>query len=358
MQLAYKQDYDRVTEVWKAYWEGEVLSRPPVWAVVTKPGAPPNDLNRRYYHAVHRNFEHFLAQVDLWLEGTEFLGESLPLVGPDLGPDQFAAFLGSDFEFSTDSPETDWVRQVIDDWDAFLPVRLDPDGPHWQGILALSRLLARHSEGRYLVSAADLHSNMDALLALRGSERLCMDFYDHPGQVAEAMGQVRALYRPVYDALYDAGGMGGARGSAGWTSFWAPGRFATIQCDFLALLSPELSRRYVIPALEEEASFLDRCVYHLDGPGCLPHLDDILAIRKIDGIQWVSGAGKPPMHEWLDVLKRCQAAGKGLMMYDIHDLETVIRIARALRPEGLVYCIDVPTRDEAFRIMDWLERNT
>ena len=358
MQLAYKQDFERVTGVWKAYWEGEVVSRPPVWAVVTRPGAAPVDLSRRYYHVVHRNYDHFLQQVDLMLEGTEFLGESLPLIGPDLGPDQFAAFLGSDFEFSPDSPDTDWVHQVIDDWDAFLPVRMDRNGPHWQGILTLSGLLARHSEGRYLVSVADLHSNMDAFLALRGSERLCMDFYDHPDQIAKAMIQVRALYRPVYDALYEAGGMGGPRGSAGWAPFWAPGKFATIQCDFLALLSPEISRRYIIPALEEEASYLDRCVYHLDGPSCLPHLDDILAIKGIDAIQWVPGAGKPPMHEWMDVLKKCQAAGKGLQMYDIHDLETVKKIAHELRPEGLMYVVDVPTRGEALQIMDWMERNT
>ena len=152
--------------------------------------------------------------------------------------------------------------------------------------------------------------------------------------------------------------MGGERGSVGWAPFWSEGKFATIQCDILALLSPEISRRYVIPALEEEASFLDHCVYHLDGPGCLPHLDDILAIKDIDVIQWVPGAGKPPMHEWMDVLKKCQAAGKGLQLYDIHDLDTVKKLARELKPEGLLYFVDVPTRDEALRITDWLERNT
>lgn len=358
MQLAYKQDFENVKAVWNAYWEGEILSRPPVWAAVTKPGARPNDLGRRYYHAVHGNYSFMLDQIDLWLEDTEFLGESVPLFGPDFGPDQFAAFLGTDFEFSNESPDTDWVRQVIDDWDAFLPLRLDPQGAYWKAMLAYLKLLAQHSQGRYLLSVADLHSNMDALLALRGSEGLCMDFYDHPRQVEEAMRQVRTFYAPVYEALFQAGGMGGDRGTAGWAPFWCKGRFATIQCDFLALLSPELSRKYVIPALEEEASFLDHCVYHLDGPGCLPHLDDILAIKDIDVIQWVPGAGKPLMHEWMDVLKKCQASGKGLQMYDIHDLETVKKIARELKPEGLLYVADVPTRDEALAIMDWLERNT
>jgi len=356
--LSTRLDIDRVKDMWRHYWVGEVTGRPLVWASVTRSGATPDDLSRRYWHAVHGNHDLMMAEIDRWLAETEFLGESVPMLGPDYGPDQFAAWLGSDFEFSDDSPTTDWVRPVIDDWDAFLPVRFDLDGRLWQGILEYSRKLARHGEGRYLVSVADLHSNMDAFLALRGSERLCMDFYDHPEQVTQGMRQVRKLYQPVYDALFEAGSMGGSRGSAGWAPFWSDGKFATIQCDFLALLSPELSRKYVIPALREEAAFLDRCVYHLDGPNCLPHLDDILAIDDIDVIQWVPGAGQPPMHEWMDVLKRCQAAGKGLQLYDITSLDTVKKIARELKPEGLLYLLSVNDRDEALRIIDWLEANT
>ncbi len=357
-QLAYKPDFERVKSAWNAFWEGEVFGRPPVWATVTRPGMKQGELYRRYWHAVSGNFNYILDQIDMSLEATEFLAESVPMFGPDFGPDQFASFLGTDFEFSDESPDTDWVRQTIDDWKTALPLRRDPENRYWKGILGFSRFLAAHADGRYLVAVADLHSNMDALLALRGSERLCMDFYDSPAEIEQAMKQVRAMYVPVYDALYQAGAMGHGRGSAGWAPFWCDGKFATIQCDFLALLSPELSRRYVIPALEEEAAFLDHCVYHLDGPGCLPHLDDILAIKDIDVIQWVPGAGKPLMHEWMDVLKKCQAAGKGLQMYDIHDLDTVKKIARELRPEKLLYCLDVPVRDDVFRITDWLERNT
>lgn len=358
MRLSTRSDFDEVKDRWRHYWAGEVKDRPLVWATASRPGATPGDLSRRYWRAVHGEHEAMLREIDRWLAATEFLGEAVPMFGPDYGPDQFAAWLGSEFAFSDDSPETDWVKPVIDDWDAFLPLRLDAEGALWRGVLEYSRRLAAHGEGRYLVAVADLHSNMDAFLALRGPERLCMDFYDRPDVIAEAMRQVRALYAPVYEALFAAGAMGGERGSAGWAPFWSDGKFATIQCDFLALMSPELSRRYVIPALREEAAFLDHCVYHLDGPACLPHLDDILAIEDIDVIQWVSGAGQPPMHEWLEVLQRCQAAGKGLQLYDISSIETVKKLARELRPEGLLYCLSLPTREETLRAIDWLERNT
>jgi 5-methyltetrahydrofolate--homocysteine methyltransferase len=358
MQLSTRPDFDAVKDRWRHFWAGEVKGRPLVWGSATRPNREPGDLSRRYWHAVHGSHEYMMREIDRWLAATEFLGEAVPLFGPDYGPDQFAAWLGSEFAFSDDSPTTDWVKPVIDDWEAFLPLRLDPDGKLWQGILGYSRKLAAHGDGRYLVAVGDLHSNMDAFLALRGSQRLCMDFYDRPREIAEAMRQVRMLYVPVYEALFEAGAMGRDRGSCGWAPFWSDGRFATIQCDFLALLSPELSRKYVIPALREEAAFLDHCVYHLDGPSCLPHLDDILAIDDIDVIQWVPGAGRPPMHEWMDVLKRCQDAGKGLELCDVTCLETVKKIARELKPGGLVYHLSVTDRDEARRIIDWLERNT
>jgi hypothetical protein len=79
----------------------------------------------------------------------------------------------------------------------------------------------------------------------------------------------------------------------------------------------------------------------------------------IDVIQWVPGAGQPPTHEWVDVLKRCQAAGKGLHLHGKGlDFDRVKALSRELRPEGLLYCLDVPTQREVEEVMGWLERNT
>jgi succinate dehydrogenase flavin-adding protein (antitoxin of CptAB toxin-antitoxin module) len=63
--------------------------------------------------------------------------------------------------------------------------------------------------------------------------------------------------------------------------------------------------------LLKKLHFLDHCVYHYDGKGALGHLDDILAIPDIDVIQWVPGDGNPRSIEWMDLLHKIQAAGKG-----------------------------------------------
>lgn len=357
MRLTAKPDFAEARNAWNHYWAGAMLKRPLVVAAVPKGDKAVAVRGLRYYHAVTENHEAQLALIDEWLETTLFLAEAIPFFGPDHGPDQMAAFLGAELRFSEGSKHTNWVEPLVDDWEAVLPLELDEHNSVWQSLLTYSRRLAEHARGRYLVGCCDFHSHADTLSALRGSQNLCLDFYDCPELVAQAMQDVRKLYQPIYSALHEAGGMSRETGTIGWIPFWCEGRFATIQCDFICMVSPEFFRRHILPAIEEEAAFLDHCIFHLDGPGALVHLDDILAIKQLDAIQWVSGAGQTPMHEWTEVLKKCQQAGKGLQIYDVN-LDIIKTLSRKLKPEGIVYCLNAKTPAEAEEVIRWLEQNT
>jgi hypothetical protein len=355
-----KPDFPEARERWNHFWAGDVLKRPPVIAQVPKGGLSTGGVQQphfQYFNAIHGHWEKQLEAVDRWVETTDFVAEAIPYFAPDFGPDQFAAFFGATLSCVEGSEGTSWVEPIVDDWEKALPLERDPKNLYWQRILDYSRMLRERGRGRYVVGACDLHSNADTMLALRGPERLCLDFYECPELIEQAMRQVRAAYQPIYEGLYQAGGMSRDTGSIGWIPFWSEGRYATIQCDFICMVSPAISRRYIIPALEEEAGYLDHCIYHLDGPGALPHLDDILAIVDIDAVQWVPGAGKPPMHTWLDVLLRCQAAGKGLQIYGV-GIEEAKALHQELSPVGVVYCVDAQSRGEVEQFCRWLENNT
>ena len=358
MKLKYKPDFEHACNAWNHFWAGDCLKRPLVVAKAPKPGRSAAEIKDRYWNAMQRQWDTQFAQIDAWLDTTLFLGEAIPFFGPDLGPDQFAAFFGANLQFSPNSRYTNWIEPQVTDWHKALPLKLDETSTAWRTILDYTARLAEHARGRYLVGMLDLHSNADTLSALRGPQNLCMDFYDCPELIERAMQDVRRAYRPVYEAIYKAGGMSRATGTIGWIPFWCEGRYATIQCDFICMVSPEISRRYILPALEEEASFLDHCVLHFDGPGALPHLDDILAIKKIDVIQWVPGDGQPPMRTWLDVFKKCQAAGKGLDICGGITFDDIRVLHKELKPAGVVYRPNVQSEQEAREIMAWLERNT
>jgi len=112
----------------------------------------------------------------------------------------------------------------------------------------------------------------------------------------------------------------------------------------------------VLPGVEEEAAYLDRCMYHLDGPGALRHLDDVLSVKDIDVLQWVSGAGQKPMWQWLEVLKKGLAAGKALHIYDITPAQ-VKAVHSELKSRRCLYQVNAANAHEVEDLLDWLKKN-
>lgn len=346
--------FEHARSMWDRFWADEPLPRPLVVAsVVDHVKRQDRNIWYGYQQAMEGRYGEALDHIDNALACTEYFGEAVPFFSPDHGPDQFAAFLGADFHSARD---TTWASPVVADWEKFLPFALKEDNPIWKSYLAFSRALAGHSQGRYVVGMADLHSNIDTLAALRGPQQLCMDLYECPELIERATVQARALFPVIYNRIFTAGGMENS-GSVGWIPFWCQGKYASIQADFICMVSPDMARRFIIPALEEEATFLDHCIYHLDGPGALAHLDDLLSITCLDAIQWIPGAGQPPQWEWIEILQKCQKAGKKLQLLDVPSLEVVKLLHKNLEPKGLVYCLSGMGREDILRVIEWIEKN-
>ena len=81
-------------------------------------------------------------------------------------------------------------------------------------------------------------------------------------------------------------------------------------------------------AVIQEIRNADQSIYHLDGPGQIPHLDILLEIPELDGIQWVPGAGNPGTGsaEWFPMYRRIQEKGKLLILQGMakEDVEGVL----------------------------------
>jgi 5-methyltetrahydrofolate--homocysteine methyltransferase len=76
------------------------------------------------------------------------------------------------------------------------------------------------------------------------------------------------------------------------------------------MISPRMFERYVLPDLSACCGHLDHAFYHLDGKGEIPHLDMLLGIPRLQGIQWIPGDGQPSPDQWLFLLKRIRDGGK------------------------------------------------
>jgi 5-methyltetrahydrofolate--homocysteine methyltransferase len=116
-----------------------------------------------------------------------------------------------------------------------------------------------------------------------------------------------------------------------------------LQSDFAYMIGPAQFERWVVPDLVACCAQLDHGFYHLDGKGQIPHLDHLLSIPTLKGVQWIPGDGQPDAADpvWWPLLKRIRDAGKLVQIYSPGDL--VLRMAREVPLTG--FAIETWTKD-------------
>lgn len=359
--MIYNDNMDSVKKYARAFWEKELIDRPYICVTAPKRGAQPpqvevaNTAENCFKACVSGDYGPILRSFEQTVSSIYWGGDAVPSFEVTLGPDQYAGFLGSTIT-AKDGYITTWAEHCVDDWEGF-DIRLDtsPDG-YFEKVRRFMEAAADFGKDKFLINMLDLHSNLDALSALRGPQELCFDIMDYPELVAEKLDQVNATYREVYEMAYQAGNME-QNGTIGWSPIFCEDKSAVLQCDFSCMLSPQQARQYVIPSIQQEAQHLVHNIYHYDGKDALGHLEDVLALREIDCIQWVPGAGQPRTIEWMELLHKIQDAGKSLWIYD-WTAEEIKQRYKELRPELTAFSLYVNSQDEAEELVEYLVKNT
>ena len=351
----FKPDFDEAARRWQAYYAGEIIDRPVV--CVTAPARGKSMPAPITYH--EKVFGDLDAVVERGLErarSTFWGGEAMPSFYPSFGPDEIAVFCGADLHWSSDSPDTNWSLPLVEDWDQALPLCLRTENRLFQRQVELYRRAAARYAGQILLVMPDLHTNMDLLSAIRGPQRLCLDLIERPDQIDRAMTDARAVFRELWATLSQAGRMNEHGYCLESHALYSPDGSATLQCDFSIMIRPAMFRRWVLPALEEEAVLAHHVVYHWDGPGALVHMPDLLASPGLQTLSFVPGAGHGEPADHIELLQKLQAGGKAVHVWGTP--EECKRMHLGLRPEKVFYCTWANSQDEAEDLLAWFTRHT
>lgn len=312
--LLYRPDWPEGRERLARWWWGEDIGRPAL--IITAPRAKPveqlpelpepAELVNEY--ATH-HMQHRIHKALLNLNATSFHAEAAPFVHISLGPNTLAAYLGSRIE---ERPDTTWFHPCIDEPESYRLAPLEPN-PFWDYTRRLGRAFLERGRGKFLVEFPDLIEGLDTIDALRGTQQLLMDLITRPDWVREKVRRVSDIYFDFYDPLYDM--LRDETGGSHWWT-WAPGRLCKLQCDFSAMIAPDMFRQIMQPELRRMARRFDHAFYHWDGPGAIGHLDALLEIDELDLIQWTPGYGAPDTHDpqWWPLYHRMLEAGKPPML--------------------------------------------
>lgn len=316
---------EELQALYGAYWNRE-NTRPLLTARIAT-GQRNITRDRAWWMSVDAQLE----QNEWELENTAYIGDAYALCCPNLGPDVFAACLGLELEYGQD---TSWAihNPNLCDPEAYTPLRIQAGNPYYKKITELTEAYCEHAKGRYFVGITDLHPGLDGLVALRSPEQLCFDAIEEPEFVRRANMDLFESFKQLFGKLCDITGPY-QKGTSNWMGVWHPGREYVTSCDFSALISQDMFRDLALEELRAELDYLDASIYHLDGPDALKHLDTLLALEKLKGIQWVYGAGQPTAAHWLSQLHAIQDAGK-LIHIDAYP-EDVPVLVKELHPQGL-----------------------
>jgi hypothetical protein len=355
--LTFKPDLDQTMQRMEAFWAHSVLDRPVTQFTVEKPAAEQIPLpESRHATTAERwlDVEYQSRLEDARLTNRLFLGDSLPVAFPNLGPDVLAAFYGCELHFGDYG--TSWSEHILKDWSTADQITLDWDNAYLKKLLALTDAMLELGKDKYIVGMPDWHPGGDLLAALRNPQELALDLIERPEQVKALLQRLQPDYYQIYNFWHEKLKKAG-QPITSWLDLASYGKYYIPSNDFAALIGPKMYREFFLPGIMAECRFLDRSIYHLDGPGALRHLDTILQIPELHAVQWVPGAGRAGFSKWVQVYQKIQAAGKGILVYcEVADLELVMQ---TLSPRGLALNIsNVPSPEVGASILSALEKWT
>ena len=269
---------------------------------------------------------------------TWYLGETVPRASTMLMA--WCAAYGAPVEFR---PDTIWIGKCFDSWGDAPDFERDWDDEGWQNLKRALATVLDHARGRYFVGLPPMLPPNDLLPNLRGMNEFLIDLVERPEVVQSALRVMRGNFIRMYDeleSLLDARTLG----YGNWWPFWSPDRFYAPQSDISCMLSNEMFEQFIVPELEELCETWPNVFYHLDGPGALHHLDRLLTLDCISGIQWVPGSGQPGgWNAWRWLYEKVATAGKRAWVSCAPaEVEDVIR---AIPPERLLISVRAASRE-------------
>jgi 5-methyltetrahydrofolate--homocysteine methyltransferase len=337
-----KARWDKIKSNADAWWAGK-LTRPLLQIRLHNAAATrqPSKIPCYSYQTFYDLSVPAVDIIDAWdyeFSTMRFMGDAFPNFLVNFGPGVIAAFLGARLE---NGNETVWFyprqKQEIDE----LELMYGKDPLWFNRMKDITAAAIERWQGSVQIDMTDLGGNLDILSSFRPNEGLLLDIYDHPQAVKKVTWLAHELwwrYFHEYSAMLKPVN----QGYTAWCPIFSRTPYYILQCDFSYMIGPNMFDEFVKPELAASCGRLSNSFYHLDGRGQLPHLDSLLAVPDLKGIQWVPGAGVPEQRYWPEVYQKIHNAGKLIQIYDHDNFDNFELIADQLgTAKGIVLIADL-----------------
>ena len=320
---------------------------------------PPRSLEEQWLSA-----EYCVKRAQAEAVNTYWGQDAIQSVFVNLGPGVLSAILGGSHTLHEKSIWFD-MNPPIKDWNHLPVLQLNTEHVLYKAIESQTTSLCAASKGRYSVAFTDLGGVLDVLYSLRG-EDLLSDFIEYPDEVMAMQtfldDEFLACFQNLKDLIKPSG-----TGYSGWFPLISDEAWYPIQCDLSVMISTDMFEKFVLPSLDRISAEIGQSIYHLDGPGEVKHLDMILSLPHVHGIQWVplpETKSDDPHYYFqnfadklsLDIYRRTLDAGKKVTLFGVPP-ELVPVIFNEVGCDGVYIATRCTTRKEAEELGIYAQKN-
>jgi 5-methyltetrahydrofolate--homocysteine methyltransferase len=288
--------------------------------------------------------------IEAYFECAGYAGAGYPSYFTNLGAGCLAAFITGYAK-----PYIDTVWFELDkpmDWETINKNTKAGMNAYGKMTLEAVRLVSDRLKDIAITSMLDLGGVVDVLASLRRTDALLYDVIDYTDEVEMSIKSIQNLWKIVHDDVLKIIEPANNGYHTSWMQMLSSKAYYPSQCDFSAMVSPAMVDELVLPSLEKEMGWFEKGVYHLDGPGELPHLDLLCSIKNLHAVQWVPMPFEPfhlEMH--YPLYKKLIENGKKIIFTGyINDVGQIRKLFSIFPKEAFYMTISTSNREEAERI--------
>ncbi len=296
--------------------------------------------------------EEFLMDCDNGFILAQDIGDFPYTCGPFSGIPWLEAIAGCRIMAS---PTSFWAEPCCDCLSDWHPTGNFTQSPWGRKLLELMSALVEHSGGRFQASPTLMRGPFDILAAIRGATEVVFDLVDDPGSVATALGHAARIWEEIGRAQLELipESNNGYVALDGALRSWAPDKLLWLQEDAMALISPDLYRRHVLPVDRMLSGKFPCVAFHLHG-SALWAIDDLVRVPEIDVLELNLEDAACDLEGTFAGWKKIQRR-KPLVVWRRYESDFdpwLERLLRELAPGGLTIQVSVRNKAEAERVRE------
>ncbi|MEI6602631.1 MAG: hypothetical protein WCL54_04010 [Clostridia bacterium] len=305
----------------------------------------------------HHFIEDTIAFFEAYHEMTGHNADGYSFMLPGFGPGVLSAFIT---DFTKFNGNTIWF-ELEKPWtfEQLQGITMDSRSSYTAVAFTALTELVKRLKGRFVFAMPDMAGPLDIISSIRGGQNMLFDTIDYPEELLAVTDQVERLWRryfaelstiidPVNDGLF-----------TNVFRYLSAKPMHTVVCDFSAMISPAMFEEFAIPTIQRDAAQFDgRLVYHLDGPGEIPHVDLLCNVEKLHAIQWVPGAGNAheASEDWFPLFKKILDRGKRICLGGCPcDIDVIRKLFKAFPKEEFFLPMTFGSEAEAVKMIDLIK---